>query len=271
MDSVVGRTENKTLTSTLHGVRPAVAHMVCNQSQPVDGKPSLMTFDEVETLFHEFGHALQHMLTQESEGFVAGIRGVEWDAVEQPSQFMENWCYLDLGMAVHFETGEPIPKELFDKVRGARTYRAASQMLRQLHFSLVDLKLHSEYDPATTEKSIFDVDREVSELTNVMARHPSDRFLCSFQHIFAGGYAAGYYSYKWAKVLSADAFSAFEENGGLANETRVQATGRRFAATILALGGGRAPALVFKDFRGRGPSTSPLLKYSGLRGELEAA
>ena len=246
-------------------VQLPVAHLVCNSTPPVGDKPSLMTFREVETLFHEFGHGLQHMLTTIDEADAAGINGVEWDAVELASQFMENWCYHKptlLGMARHYETGETLPDELFEKIKAARNFQAGTQMLRQIQFGVVDLKLHSEFDPAG-EKSVFDIQREISQTTSVLPMLPEDRFLCSFQHIFAGGYAAGYFSYKWAEVLSADAFSAFEE-AGLDNEQAVTETGRRFRDTILAMGGSRHPMDLFKEFRGREPSPEPLLRHSGL-------
>jgi oligopeptidase A len=196
-------------------VRLPVAHMVCNQTPPVGDKPSLMTFREVETVFHEFGHALQHMLTKQDEGFVSGIRGVEWDAVELPSQFMENWCYHKntlLSIAKHYETGELLPEEIYAKLVAAKNFRAGTFSLRQIRFASVDMELHTTYDP-NGSLSIYDVDRRVAERTQVLAPLPEDKFLCSFSHIFAGGYAAGYYSYKWAEVLSADAFSAFEDVG----------------------------------------------------------
>lgn len=246
-------------------VQLPVAHLVCNSTPPVGSKPSLMTFREVETLFHEFGHGLQHMLTTINEADAAGINGVEWDAVELASQFMENWCYHKptlLGMAKHFETGETLPDELFEKIKAARNFQAGTQMLRQIQFGVVDLKLHSEFDPDGSE-SVFDVQREISQSTSVLPMLPEDRFLCSFQHIFAGGYAAGYFSYKWAEVLSADAFSAFEE-AGLDDEQAVEATGRRFRDTILAMGGSRHPMDLFKEFRGREPSPEPLLRHTGL-------
>ncbi|WP_417382071.1 M3 family metallopeptidase [Gimesia sp.] len=246
-------------------VQLPVAHLVCNSTPPVGSKPSLMTFREVETLFHEFGHGLQHMLTTIDEADAAGINGVEWDAVELASQFMENWCYHKptlLGMARHFETGETLPDELFEKIKAARNFQAGTQMLRQIQFGVVDLKLHSEFDPDGSE-SVFDVQREISESTSVLPMLPEDRFLCSFQHIFAGGYAAGYFSYKWAEVLSADAFSAFEE-AGLDDEKAVEETGRRFRDTILAMGGSRHPMDLFKEFRGREPSPEPLLRHTGL-------
>ncbi len=246
-------------------VRLPVAHMVCNQTPPVGDAPSLMTFREVETLFHEFGHASQHMLTEQTEGLVAGIRGVEWDAVELPSQFMENFCYDRTtlnGFAKHYQTGEPLPEDLYQKLLAARTYRSGSMTLRQIHFAVTDLELHARYTPGDQE-TVFDRERKVAENTTVIPPLAEDRFLCGFSHIFAGGYSAGYYSYKWAEVLSADAFAAFEEVG-LENEDKVAETGRRFRDTVLALGGGKAPSLVFKQFRGRDPSTEPLLRHNNL-------
>ncbi|QDT40640.1 Oligopeptidase A [Gimesia alba] len=246
-------------------VQIPVAHLVCNSTPPVGDKPSLMTFREVETLFHEFGHGLQHMLTTINEADAAGINGVEWDAVELASQFMENWCYHKptlLGMAKHYETGETLPDDLFEKIKSARNYQAGTQMLRQIQFGVVDLKLHSEFDPNGSQ-TVFDIQREVSQTTSILPMLPEDRFLCSFQHIFAGGYAAGYFSYKWAEVLSADAFSAFEE-AGLDNEQAVAETGRRFRDTILAKGGSCHPMDLFKEFRGREPSPEPLLRHTGL-------
>lgn len=263
MDEVLGR--SRLLAPKGSRARLPVAHMVCNQTPPVGSKPSLMTFREVETVFHEFGHALQHMLTREDEGLVSGIRGVEWDAVELPSQFMENWCYHRatlLGIAKHYQTGETLSEEIYEKLLAARTFRAASLTLRQIHFASVDLELHSKYLPGS-EESIFDVNRRVAERTQVIPVIPEDKMLCSFQHIFAGGYSAGYYSYKWAEVLSADAFSAFEE-AGLDDENAVKQTGQRFRETVLALGGGRPPLQVFMDFRGREPSIDALLRHNGL-------
>ncbi|KAJ7556220.1 hypothetical protein O6H91_05G074800 [Diphasiastrum complanatum] len=263
MDEVLGRSE--LLAPKGRHARLPVAHMVCNQTPPVGDEPSLMTFREVETVFHEFGHALQHMLTRQNEGLVAGIRNVEWDAVELPSQFMENWCYHRatlMGMAKHYKTGETLPEEVYVKLKAARNFRAASMMLRQIHFASVDLELHSRFQPGGPE-TVFDVDKRIGWRTQVIPLLPEDRFLCSFSHIFAGGYSAGYYSYKWAEVLSADAFAAFEE-AGLENEVAVKETGRKFRETVLGLGGGRPPLQVFKDFRGREPSTDALLRHSGL-------
>lgn len=242
-----------------------VAHLVCNSTPPVGDTPSLMTFREVETLFHEFGHGLQHMLTTVDEADAAGINGVEWDAVELSSQFMENWCYhrpTIRGLSGHYKTGEPLPDELFDKLTAARNFRAASMMLRQLHFGMTDIYLHHQFDPSSSE-SPFDVQRRMAEKTSVLPPLPEDRMLCAFSHIFSGGYAAGYYSYKWAEVLSADAFGAFEE-AGLDNESAVRATGRRFRDTVLSLGGSRHPLEVFRTFRGRDPDPQALLKQCGL-------
>ncbi|MFM7737350.1 MAG: M3 family metallopeptidase [Alphaproteobacteria bacterium] len=245
--------------------RLPVAYLVCNQVPPVGEKPSLMTFGEVETLFHEFGHGLQHMLTCVEHPLAAGIRNVEWDAVELPSQFMENWCYHRetlLGLSGHWQTGEKLPEDLFRKIVAARTFRAGSDMLRQVYFASTDLALHAGYDP-DGNVTPTDVQRRIAERATVLPPLPEDRMLCSFSHIFAGGYAAGYYSYKWAEVLSADAFGAFEE-AGLEDPTAVAATGRRFRDTVLSSGGGRHPLEVFRDFRGREPSTDALLRHAGL-------
>ncbi|XP_021654006.2 probable cytosolic oligopeptidase A, partial [Hevea brasiliensis] len=263
MDEVVGR--SRVLSRNGTTPRLPIAHMVCNQTPPVGDKPSLMTFREVETVFHEFGHALQHMLTKQDEGLVAGIRGIEWDAVELPSQFMENWCYHRetlMGIAKHYVTGETLPEDVYLKLLAARTFRAGSLSLRQLRFACVDLELHTRYIPGGLE-TIYDVDQRVSKRTQVIPPLPEDRFLCSFSHIFAGGYAAGYYSYKWAEVLSADAFSAFED-AGLDDSKAVKETGHKFRETILALGGGKAPLEVFVEFRGREPSPEALLRHNGL-------
>jgi oligopeptidase A len=242
-----------------------VAYLICNQSPPVGDTPSLMTFEEVETLFHEFGHGLQHMLTTVERPQAAGINGVEWDAVELPSQFMENWCYdraTLMGMARHWQSGEPLPEGEFSKLQAARTFMGGSATLRQVHFSLVDLRLHSQWQPGCGQ-SPEQLRRSIAESTTVLAPIDEDAFLCSFGHIFAGGYAAGYYSYKWAEVLSADAFSAFEEVG-LENEEQIRDTGRRFRDTVLSLGGSLDPKTVFEAFRGRQPSSEALIRHSGL-------
>lgn len=245
--------------------RLPVAYLVCNQTPPVDDKPSLMTFGEVETLFHEFGHGLQHMLTKVNYSGAAGINNVEWDAVELASQFMENWCYHRntlFSIAKHYATGETLPEHYYQKLLAARNYMSGSSILRQLHFSWVDLELHYRYHPGHGE-SPADVRNRIAKTTTVLPPLPEDSFLCSFGHIFAGGYAAGYYSYKWAEVLSADAFAAFEE-AGLEDEQAINNVGSRFRDTVLALGGGKHPMKVFKAFRGREPSTKPLLQHSGL-------
>jgi oligopeptidase A len=247
--------------------RLPVAYLVCNGTPPIGDQPSLMTFGEVETLLHEFGHGLQHMLTTVGNGLCAGIRGVEWDAVELPSQFMENWCYHGATMTLlsaHVETGEPLPAATLAQIRAARTFRAASDMLRQLMFGLTDLHLHHGYDPAAG-RTPFDVHREIAARTAPLGVLAEDRFLCGFSHIFAGGYAAGYYSYKWAEVLSADAFAAFEE-AGLDDPDAMATVGQRFRDTVLALGGSVDPMEVFARFRGRAPDVAALLRHSGLSG-----
>jgi oligopeptidase A len=263
MDECIGRARVK--TTTRETVRLPVAYLICNQTPPIDGKPSLMTFSEVETLFHEFGHGLQHMLTRVNEAKASGIRNIEWDAVELPSQFMENWCYhrstlLSLGR--HYETGEPLPEHYYQKLLAARTYMSGSAMLRQIHFSWVDLELHHRYQPGGSETP-EEVRRRLAEATTVLPPLPEDRFLCAFGHIFSGGYAAGYYSYKWAEVLSADAFAAFED-AGLEDEQALAQVGHRFRETVLALGGSKHPTEVFKSFRGREPNTTALLRHNGL-------
>ncbi len=261
MDECLGRTQ----LPGESGSRIPVAYLVCNQTPPVGDQPSQMSVDEVLTLFHEFGHGLQHMLTHVDYGMASGIRNIEWDAVELPSQFMENWCYHRetlLGLSAHVETGETLPDALFDKIEASRTYRAGTQMMRQIYFASMDLALHSG-DLAERGENVLDVQRRIAAKTSLIPPLPEDRFLCSFGHIFAGGYAAGYYSYKWAEVLSADAFSAFEE-AGLEDPEAVAATGRRFRETVLALGGGTPPMEVFSAFRGRAPSPKALLRHSGL-------
>lgn len=263
MDVCINRgkiTQNGVTTTRL-----PVAYLICNQTPPVDGKPSLMTFYEVETLFHEFGHGLHHMLTKVDYAGAAGINNVEWDAVELPSQFMENWCYERttlFSMAQHYQTGEPLPEHYYQKLLAARNYMSGSAILRQIHFSSVDLELHSRYLPGQGETAA-DVRHRVAKTTTVLPPLSEDAFLCAFGHIFAGGYAAGYYSYKWAEVLSADAFAAFED-AGLEDEAAIQATGKRYRETVLALGGSKHPMEIFQSFRGRQPSTASLLRHNGL-------
>jgi len=241
-----------------------VAYLVCNGSPPVGDTPSLMTFQEVTTLFHEFGHGLQHMLTDATVGDVAGINGVEWDAVELPSQFMENWCYDESTLksfAKHYKTKEVLPQELFEKLLSQKTFMTGSQACRQLSFGQLDMELHTQFDPS---KNVFDIQRDVAQkYTPHNMPLTEDRFLCSFGHIFAGGYAAGYYSYKWAEVMSADAFGAFEDVG-LDNDQLVKDVGRKFRDTVLSLGGAVHPMEVFKKFRGREPTPDALLRHEGL-------
>lgn len=244
--------------------RLPVAYINCNQRPPLHDAPSLMSFQEVTTLFHEFGHALQHMLTTVRHGFVAGITNVEWDAVELPSQFMENWCYqrgILSRLARHYQTGESLPEAMLDTLLRVRTFRAGTAALRQIAFARTDLALHIASDPETLDP--IEVDQRIAREVLPLAPLEEDRFLCSFSHIFAGGYAAGYYSYKWAEVLSADAFSAFLESG-LDTEDARCIWGRRFRDTILAMGGSRPPMDVFRLFRGRNPDPTALLRQEGL-------
>ena len=238
-----------------------VAYLTCNFAPPAGGKPGLLTHDEVVTLFHEFGHGLHHMLTEQDVSGISGINGVAWDAVELPSQFLENWCWTEEGIALisgHYETGEPLPKEKLDKMLAAKNFQGAMQMVRQLEFSLFDMRIHAEYQEGL---DIYQVLKEVREQVAVIQPPAFNRFPNSFGHIFAGGYAAGYYSYKWAEVLSADAYSRFEEEGEFNEDT-----GRAFRSEILAKGGSREPMELFKAFRGREPSVEPLLRHCGISG-----
>lgn len=238
-----------------------VAYLTCNFNGPVDGKPALFTHNEVVTLFHEFGHGIHHMLTQIDVAGVAGINGVAWDAVELPSQFLENWCWESEALAFisgHHETGEPLPADLLEKMLTARNFQAAMQMLRQLEFALFDFRLHQEFDPANPDQ-IPTLLAEVRSQVAVMTPPAFNRFQHSFSHIFAGGYAAGYYSYKWAEVLSADAYSRFEEEG-IFNP----ATGQSFLKNILEKGGSKEPMELFRAFRGREPRVDALLRHSGI-------
>ena len=245
-------------------VLPA-AYLVCNQTLPDGERPSLMTFNEVTTLFHEFGHALQHLLTRVDEADAAGIGNVEWDAVELPSQFMENWCYHRAtlrAVSAHVDTGETLPDELYEKILRSRTYRAGSGTLRQVFFAQLDMALHHRYRAGGPEE-IARVKARIAEQATVTPLLPEDRLLCGFSHIFAGAYAAGYYSYKWAEVLAADAFEAFEE-AGIDDPGAVARVGRRFRDTVLSLGGGKHPMEVFRLFRGREPGPEALLRRNGL-------
>ena len=242
-------------------VQTPVAYLTCNFSPPIGDRPALFTHDEVTTLFHEFGHGLHHMLTQIDYSPVSGISGVPWDAVELPSQFMENWCWereaLDL-IAGHYETGAKLPDELYERMQAARNFQSAMQMVRQLEFAIFDFRVHREYDPERGGR-VYEILDEVRRQVAVVRPPSFNRFPHSFSHIFAGGYAAGYYSYKWAEVLSADAFSAFEESGIFDRDT-----GLRFLASVLEQGGSREPMELFVEFRGREPTIDALLRHSGL-------
>ncbi|MFV3329792.1 oligopeptidase A [Pseudomonas sp. NY15437] len=239
-----------------------VAYLVCNFTPAVNGKPALLTHDEVTTLFHEFGHGLHHLLTRVEHAGASGINGVAWDAVELPSQFMENWCWEPEGLALisgHYETGAPLPQDLLEKMLAAKNFQSGLMMVRQLEFSLFDFELHATHGDG---RSVLDVIEAIRDEVAVMRPPAYNRFANSFAHIFAGGYAAGYYSYKWAEVLSADAFSRFEEEGVLN-----PATGAAFREAILAKGGSQEPMALFVAFRGREPSIDALLRHSGLTEE----
>ena len=241
-------------------VQLPVAYLTCNFNGPVGDKPALFTHDEVVTMFHEFGHGIHHMLTKMSVAGVSGINGVPWDAVELPSQFLENWCWEEEALnfiSGHYKTGEPLPNDLLDKMLAARDYHSAMQMVRQLEFSLFDFQMHQQ-DGATVD--VQAVLNGVREQVAVVIPPEFNRFQHSFGHIFAGGYAAGYYSYKWAEVLSADAFSKFEEDGIFNRDT-----GKSFLENILEMGGSREPMELFVAFRGREPKVDALLRHSGIR------
>ncbi|WJM97612.1 oligopeptidase A [Pseudomonas defluvii] len=256
------RDRRRTATGELQN---PVANLVCNFTPAAPGKPALLTHDEVTTLFHEFGHGLHHLLTRIEHAGVSGINGVAWDAVELPSQFMENWCWDPESLALisgHYETGEALPKDLLEKMLAAKNFQSGLMMLRQLEFSLFDFELHAHHGDG---RSVMEVLESIRDEVSVMRPPAYNRFPNSFAHIFAGGYAAGYYSYKWAEVLSADAFSRFEEEGVLNAET-----GRAFREAVLARGGSQEPMLLFVDFRGREPSIDALLRHSGLSEDVAA-
>ncbi|VAX13526.1 Oligopeptidase A [hydrothermal vent metagenome] len=260
MDDCIDRKRNPDSS-----VQTPVAYLTCNLTPPINGEPAQFTHDEVITLFHEFGHGLHHMLTRIDHLGVSGISGVAWDAVELPSQFMENWCWekdaLNL-ICGHVKTGDPLPDALFNKMYAAKNFQSGMQMLRQLEFSLFDFHLHLEYDPADKSARAQRVQKMIDKVRAdiaVIQPAPYNRFQNSFSHIFAGGYAAGYYSYKWAEVLSADAFSLFEEKGIFD-----PASGRKFLHTILEQGGSKEPMELFIDFRGREPEINALLRHSGI-------
>jgi oligopeptidase A len=242
-----------------------VAYLTCNFNKPIGNKPALFTHDEVVTLFHEFGHGIHHMLTQIDASGVSGIDGVPWDAVELPSQFLENWCWQPEALAFisgHFETGEPLPQAMLDKMLAAKNYQPAMQMLRQIEFSIFDFKMHKDYSPEkNNDNYIQTILNQVRAEYSVVKAADFNRFQHSFGHIFGGGYSAGYYSYKWAEVLSADAFSRFEEEG-IFNEQ----VGNDFLTNILEKGGSQEPSALFKAFRGREPEIDALLRHCGIEG-----
>ncbi|CAI1193384.1 Oligopeptidase A [Serratia quinivorans] len=240
-----------------------VAYLTCNFNRPLGDKPALFTHNEVTTLFHEFGHGLHHMLTQIDTAGVSGISGVPWDAVELPSQFMENWCWEPEALAFisgHYQSGEPLPKEMLDKLLAAKNYQAALFILRQLEFGLFDFRMHAEYSPEKGSQ-ILPTLAEVKKMVAVVPSPSWGRFPHAFSHIFAGGYAAGYYSYLWAEVLSADAYSRFEEEGIFNAET-----GKSFLDNILSRGGSEEPMELFKRFRGREPQLDAMLRHYGIKG-----
>jgi oligopeptidase A len=242
-------------------IQTPVAYLTCNFTPPAGDTPALLTHDEVTTLFHEFGHGLHHMLTQVDHLGVSGINGVEWDAVELPSQFMENWCWEKDAVALmsgHYQTGETLPDALFDKMIAAKNFQSGMIMVRQLEFSLFDFRIHSDYDPEKGGR-IYETLEQVREQVAVVRPPKFNRFAHSFSHIFAGGYAAGYYSYKWAEVLSSDAFSLFEEKGIFDQET-----GKAFLTNILEKGGSQVAMELFINFRGRKPTIDALLRHNGI-------
>ena len=246
---------------TASGLQTPVAYLVCNFTPPTGNDPALLTHDEVQTLFHEFGHGLHHMLTQIDHLGVSGINGVEWDAVELPSQFMENWCWEKEAVNLisgHYQTHAPLPDDLYEKMLAAKNFQAGMLMVRQLEFSLFDFKIHQFYDPAKGGR-IYSILQQVRDEVAVVKVPEFNRFAHSFSHIFAGGYAAGYYSYKWAEVLSADAFSLFEEKGIFD-----RSTGEAFLHNILEQGGSDTAMTLFKKFRGREPNIDALLRHNGI-------
>ncbi len=249
------------------GIQNPVAYLNCNFSRPVGGKPALFTHDEVLTLFHEFGHGLHHLLTRVEDLGVSGINGVEWDAVELPSQFMENFCWewdVLVEMTRHVDTGQPLPRALYERMLAAKNFQSGLAMLRQIEFAVFDMRLHYDFDPASGRRAL-DLLNEVRKQVAVLHPPAYNRFPNSFGHIFGGGYAAGYYSYKWAEVLSADAYSLFEERGVLSADA-----GARFRDEILAVGGSRPAAESFRAFRGREPSVDALLRHNGMTTESAA-
>ena len=254
--------EARSRRRVLNGIQKPIAYLNCNFSRPVGGKPATFTHDDVTTLFHETGHGLHHLLTRGEELGVSGIHGVEWDAVELPSQFMENYCWeweVVEGMTAHVDTGTPLPRELFDKMLAAKNFQSGMMAVRQIEFSLFDMLIHSDFDPKSG-LTVMDVLNDVRKEVAVLLPPEWHRFPSSFSHIFGGGYGAGYFSYKWAEVLSADAYAAFEEAGNPFDA----AVGKRFLDEILSVGGSRPAIESFKAFRGREPSVDALLRHSGM-------
>ena len=254
--------EARSRKRTAAGIQKPIAYLNCNFARPVGGKPATFTHDEVITLFHEAGHGLHHLLTRGEELGVSGIHGVEWDAVELPSQFMENYCWeweVLQGMTTHVDTGAPLPRALYDKMLAAKNFQSGMMTVRQLEFSIFDMRLHCEFDPKGTQ-SVMDLIDEVRREVAVLIPPTWHRFPNSFSHIFGGGYAAGYYSYKWAEVLSADCYAAFEEAGNPFDAT----VGKRYLDEILSMGGSRPALENFKAFRGREPSPDALLRHNGM-------
>jgi oligopeptidase A len=255
MDDCVGRKKTGNVIQT------PVAYLTCNFTPPTSDTPALLTHDDVITLFHEFGHGLHHMLTKVDHLGVSGINGVEWDAVELPSQFMENWCWEQAAQALisgHYQTGETLPDTLFNKMLAAKNFQAGMIMVRQLEFSLFDFRIHQDYDPEKGGR-IYEILEQVRDQVAVVRPPKFNRFAHSFSHIFAGGYGAGYYSYKWAEVLSSDAFSLFEEKGIFDQET-----GKAFLSNILEQGGTENAMDLFIKFRGRKPTIDALLRHNGI-------
>jgi oligopeptidase A len=268
MDDARGRKERDN-----GSVQTPVAYLTCNFTAPVGDKPALFTHDEVITLFHEFGHGLHHMLTQVGDLGVSGINGVEWDAVELPSQFMENFCWeyeVLSTMTAHVETGAPLPRVLFDRMLAAKNFQNGMMTLRQIVFSSFDMHLHTDYDPQGAV-SVLDLSRQINDSKHVVPQSPLSRWPNTFSHIFAGGYAAGYYSYKWAEVLSADVYAAFEEAAQLSGSVLDAGTGERYRREILSVGGSRPAMESFVAFRGRAPQIDALLRHGGMTEAAVAA
>jgi oligopeptidase A len=258
MSECVGR-------STVMNTKP-VAYMSLETTPPIGNAPALMTFDEMKGLFHEFGHALQHMLTTVEDASAAGTNGIEFDAIELPSKFMENWCYDEktvMGFARHQKTGEPLPKELWTKLKDSKNFHVSMSMLEELFSSQLDMVLHDTFDPDDGASSLSKLEDQIAEQYAVVKPLEEDLYMCRFHHIFSAPYDVGYYSYKWSEILSADCFAAFEE-AGLNNDEEVRRIGRKFRDTVLSMGGSKHASEIFKAFRGRDPSPEALLRHSGL-------